>query len=126
MDASEFIPSLTRSRRHPPTSHSNSPLPHPPHHQNPLKTPCKNQKSRTPSARPTPTSTPALALRIKYRTGSYRGFGDPIITFLSVEVFHCTPCPLECAWISLAGFAFAGAVPCAVECVQENSLRFAG
>ena len=31
-----------------PHFHSNSPLPHPPPHQKPLKTPCKNQKSRTP------------------------------------------------------------------------------
>ena len=104
------------------TSH----LPHPPPQQKPLKTPCKNQKSRTPWARPTPASTPALSLGIRCGTDSYRGFGDPFIAFLSVELFHCAPCTLEREWISLAGFVFAGAVPCAVECVQENFLRTAG
>ena len=53
-----------------PTFHSNSPLPYSPPHQKTLKTPCKNQKSRTPWARPTPASTPAPALRIRYRAGS--------------------------------------------------------
>jgi len=54
-----------------PTSHSNSPQLHPPLHRKPLKAPRKNQKSRTPWARPTPALTPAPALRIRFRAGSW-------------------------------------------------------
>ena len=57
--------SKTGSSRHPPP-----PIPTPPH-QKPLKTPCKDQKSRTPQARLTPASTPAPAIRIRYRAGSW-------------------------------------------------------
>ena len=73
-----------------PTFHSKSPLPHYPPHHKPLKTPCKNQKSRTPLARPAPASTPAPSLRIRYRRGSWVSrlcaFSSSAIFILCVEI----------------------------------------